>query len=49
MFTWRKRDDDADFVVGTEESLWSEYFAREKDRCCSTAMKFELMIANMER
>jgi leader peptidase (prepilin peptidase)/N-methyltransferase len=31
-FTWTKRDDDADFVVGTEESLWSEYFAREKDR-----------------
>lgn len=31
-FTWTKRDDDADFVVGAEESLWSEYFAREKDR-----------------
>ena len=31
-FTWKKRDDDADFIVGTEESLWSEYFAREKDR-----------------
>jgi leader peptidase (prepilin peptidase)/N-methyltransferase len=31
-FTWRKREDDADFVVGTEESLWSEYFARERDR-----------------
>jgi leader peptidase (prepilin peptidase)/N-methyltransferase len=32
-FTWTKRDDDdARFVVGTEESLWSEYFAREKDR-----------------
>jgi leader peptidase (prepilin peptidase) / N-methyltransferase len=31
-FTWTKRGDDADFVVGTEESLWSEYFAREKDR-----------------
>jgi leader peptidase (prepilin peptidase)/N-methyltransferase len=31
-FTWIKRGDDADFVVGTEESLWSDYFAREKDR-----------------
>src|SRR5213596_151268 len=31
-FTWRKRDDDADFIVGSEESLWSDYFAREKDR-----------------
>lgn len=32
-FTWTKRDDDdAHFTVGIEESLWSEYFAREKDR-----------------
>jgi len=31
-FTWTKRGQDADFVVGTEESLWSDYFAREKDR-----------------
>jgi leader peptidase (prepilin peptidase)/N-methyltransferase len=31
-FNWTKRDDDADFIVGAEESLWSEYFAREKDR-----------------
>lgn len=32
-FTWTKNDDDdAHFIVGTEESLWSEYFAREKDR-----------------
>jgi leader peptidase (prepilin peptidase)/N-methyltransferase len=32
VFTWTKRHDDADFVVGNEESLWSDYFAREKDR-----------------
>jgi len=31
-FTWTKRQDDADFVVGSEKSLWSEHFAREKDR-----------------
>ena len=31
-FMWTKRGDDADFVVGSEEGLWSEYFAREKDR-----------------
>jgi leader peptidase (prepilin peptidase) / N-methyltransferase len=31
-FTWTKRGDDADFIVGGEESLWSDYFAREKDR-----------------
>ncbi len=40
-FTWTKHDDDADFIVGTEESLWSEYFA-------SGAMKFGSTIANME-
>jgi leader peptidase (prepilin peptidase) / N-methyltransferase len=31
-FTWTKRGEDANFVVGAEESLWSDYFAREKDR-----------------
>ena len=31
-FTWTKRADDADFLVGNEKSLWSEHFAREKDR-----------------
>jgi leader peptidase (prepilin peptidase)/N-methyltransferase len=31
-FTWARRGDDADFAVGGEQSLWSEYFAREKDR-----------------
>jgi leader peptidase (prepilin peptidase)/N-methyltransferase len=31
-FAWTRHDDDADFVVGEERSLWSEYFAREKDR-----------------
>jgi leader peptidase (prepilin peptidase) / N-methyltransferase len=36
QFTWTKREDDADFVVGSEESLWSDYFAREKDRLLLT-------------
>jgi leader peptidase (prepilin peptidase)/N-methyltransferase len=31
-FTWTKREDDADLVVGSEQSLWSDHFAREKDR-----------------
>lgn len=31
-FTWKRHGDDADFTVGTEHSLWSEYFARETDR-----------------
>jgi leader peptidase (prepilin peptidase)/N-methyltransferase len=31
-FMWTKRGEDADFIVGAEESLWSDYFAREKDR-----------------
>lgn len=30
-FTWTRHGDDADFTVGEERSLWSEYFAREKD------------------
>ena len=32
LFTWTRQGDDADFVVGDERSLWSDYFAREKDR-----------------
>src|SRR5919197_4789381 len=31
-FTWKRHGDDADFTVGAEQSLWSDYFAREKDR-----------------
>src|SRR5438094_5459307 len=31
-FTWTKQGDDAEFVVGSEQSLWSDHFAREKDR-----------------
>ena len=39
-FTWTRHGDDADFVVGDEKTLWSEFFAREKDQLllhCSTA------------
>jgi leader peptidase (prepilin peptidase)/N-methyltransferase len=31
-FSWKRQGDDADFSVGDERSLWSEYFARETDR-----------------
>jgi leader peptidase (prepilin peptidase) / N-methyltransferase len=31
-FLWKRERDDADFAVGDEHSLWSEYFARETDR-----------------
>jgi leader peptidase (prepilin peptidase)/N-methyltransferase len=31
-FHWMRHGEDADFVVGEERSLWSDYFAREKDR-----------------
>ena len=31
-FNWTRHGDDADFVVGEERSLWSDYFARERDR-----------------
>lgn len=30
-FTWKRHGDDAQFVVGSEQSVWSEYFARESD------------------
>ena len=30
-FTWTRKGDDADFVVGEEKSLWSDYFSREND------------------
>jgi leader peptidase (prepilin peptidase)/N-methyltransferase len=39
-FTWTRHGDDAEFVVGEEKSLWSDFFAREKDQLllhCSTA------------
>ena len=32
LFNWTRHGDDADFVVGDERGLWSDYFAREKDR-----------------
>ncbi|MGI9088956.1 MAG: prepilin peptidase [Chthoniobacterales bacterium] len=31
-FTWTRSGDDADFVVGEDRALWSDYFAREKDQ-----------------
>lgn len=30
-FQWTRKGDDADFVVGGEKGLWSEYFSRESD------------------
>lgn len=30
-FTWTRKGDDADFVVGEEQGLWSDYFSRESD------------------
>jgi leader peptidase (prepilin peptidase)/N-methyltransferase len=30
-FTWIRRGDDADLLVGEERSTWSEHFTREKD------------------
>lgn len=31
-FSWTRHGQEADFVVGEERSLWSEYFARESDQ-----------------
>jgi leader peptidase (prepilin peptidase)/N-methyltransferase len=30
-FTWTRNGDDADFAVGEEKGLWSDYFSRESD------------------
>jgi leader peptidase (prepilin peptidase)/N-methyltransferase len=30
-FTWSRQGDDADFAVGGEKELWSDYFSRETD------------------
>jgi leader peptidase (prepilin peptidase) / N-methyltransferase len=30
-FTWTRKGEDADFVVGEETALWSDYFSREND------------------
>ncbi len=41
-FNWTRRDDEADFNVGDERGLWSDYFARENDllimRCDSAVL-----------
>ena len=31
-FHWTRKGDDADFVVGDEQGLWSDYFSRETDQ-----------------
>ncbi len=31
-FSWERKGEDADFVVGDERGLWSDHFARERDR-----------------
>ncbi|MEP7015601.1 MAG: prepilin peptidase [Verrucomicrobiota bacterium] len=31
-FTWKRQGEDAEFIVGSEQSLWSDHFARESDR-----------------
>jgi leader peptidase (prepilin peptidase)/N-methyltransferase len=31
-FKWKRVGDDAEFTIGEEQTMWSEYFARESDR-----------------
>src|SRR5205814_7681403 len=48
-FTWTRHGNDADFVVGDEKSLWSDFFAREKDKLllhCSKAIIAEREFAD---
>ena len=30
-FSWTRKGEDADFIVGEEQGLWSDYFSRESD------------------
>src|SRR5207253_10565543 len=49
-FTWTRHGDEADFVVGEEKSLWSDFFAREKDQLllhCSSAKIADHEYTNM--
>src|SRR5207249_7034279 len=49
-FTWTRHGDDADFIVGDEKSLWSDFFARENDQLllhCSSARIADREYANM--
>ena len=48
-FTWTRHGDDADFAVGEERGLWSDYFARERDRLllhCDEAKIDNRVVAN---
>jgi leader peptidase (prepilin peptidase)/N-methyltransferase len=46
-FTWTRKGDDAEFSVGEETELWSEYFARETDQlllqCNNAAIDSEVV------
>ena len=49
-FSWMREGDDAEFVVGSERSTWSDYFARESDLLlmhCSTAQVDEREFENV--
>lgn len=35
-FSWKRQGEDADFAVGEERSLWSDFFARESDQMLLT-------------
>ena len=50
-FTWTRKEDDADFVVGEEKGLWSEYFSRETDQLillCDEATMDTRQVGKME-
>src|SRR5205814_1452840 len=39
MFSWTRKGEDADFIIGEDKNLWSDLFARETDQLllrCST-------------
>src|SRR5205823_11024262 len=50
-FTWTRKGDDADFVVGEEHGLWSDYFSRETDQLilhCDEAIVAERNLGSAE-
>ena len=41
-FTWTRRENEADFVVGKESHLWSDFFSRASDRLLMTCPEVEI-------
>jgi leader peptidase (prepilin peptidase)/N-methyltransferase len=47
-FTWTRHGEDADFVVGEEKQLWSEFFARDSDRLMMKCPELQIKNERLE-